>query len=462
MRPKLGRSPFPLAVATIAALFLGLFFLLPVLKVFGASVFDAVRPALHVLELPEHAVGPLLHRRSHQQPDHCGRGGHRHGPDRRAVCLLPGAAADRRQAGTVGAGRPAAGAAVLRRRLRAGAAVRPRRPRNRLAARHRHSVRVDLRHRRHGRRLRADALSLRRAAGHRRFQVGRRLGRGGRAKSRLLARAGAAHGDAAAGAAVDAGRRAAGVHRGAGEFRRPLRARRGQDDPVGRGLQVVRRRDRGQSGLGRRARRAAGRLHGRGAHGPARGAVAAPLCDRRPALGAAVAGQSRAAPPRRRLLLDRRRCGNRAVRRRRRDLVHAIQWPGAAFRPVDRQFHAAVPALVPAAHQHAAAGDAGGVRRHADRRADRLHRRAPSLPAVGADRRGGDVAVRRRRNRARDRPGHGLQQRLSDPDRHRGDHGDRLHGAQAAVLGALGRRDPAADRSRASKKPRSISACRRR
>jgi iron(III) transport system permease protein len=35
------RSTFPLAVATIAALFLGLFFLLPVLKVFGASVFDA-------------------------------------------------------------------------------------------------------------------------------------------------------------------------------------------------------------------------------------------------------------------------------------------------------------------------------------------------------------------------------------------------------------------------------------
>jgi iron(III) transport system permease protein len=34
------------------------------------------------------------------------------------------------------------------------------------------------------------------------------------------------------------------VHRGAGEFRRAVRARRGQADPLGRGLQAVRRRDR--------------------------------------------------------------------------------------------------------------------------------------------------------------------------------------------------------------------------
>ena len=41
MRLFLARNAFPLAVGTIAALFLGLFFLLPVLKVFGASVLDA-------------------------------------------------------------------------------------------------------------------------------------------------------------------------------------------------------------------------------------------------------------------------------------------------------------------------------------------------------------------------------------------------------------------------------------
>jgi len=41
VRPFLARNAFPLAVGTIAALFLGLFFLLPVLKVFGASVLDA-------------------------------------------------------------------------------------------------------------------------------------------------------------------------------------------------------------------------------------------------------------------------------------------------------------------------------------------------------------------------------------------------------------------------------------
>ena len=68
-----------------------------------------------------------------------------------------------------------------------------------------------------------------------------------------------------------------------------------------------------------------------------------------------------------------------------------------------RQFRAAVPALVPAAHQHAAAGDAGGLRRHADRRSHRLHRGAPSLQGVGADRCGGDLAVCGRRHRARHR-----------------------------------------------------------
>ena len=41
MKLLLGRNAFPLAVGAVAVLFLGLFFLLPLLKVFGASVLDA-------------------------------------------------------------------------------------------------------------------------------------------------------------------------------------------------------------------------------------------------------------------------------------------------------------------------------------------------------------------------------------------------------------------------------------
>src|ERR1051325_8024787 len=41
MRAYLGRNAFPIAVFTVAMVFLGLFFLWPVLKVFGASLLDA-------------------------------------------------------------------------------------------------------------------------------------------------------------------------------------------------------------------------------------------------------------------------------------------------------------------------------------------------------------------------------------------------------------------------------------
>jgi len=41
MRPWFARHAFPLAVGAIAALFLGLFFVVPVLEVFGASLLDA-------------------------------------------------------------------------------------------------------------------------------------------------------------------------------------------------------------------------------------------------------------------------------------------------------------------------------------------------------------------------------------------------------------------------------------
>ena len=38
---QLGRHAFPLAVGAVAVAFLGLFFLLPLIKVFGASILDA-------------------------------------------------------------------------------------------------------------------------------------------------------------------------------------------------------------------------------------------------------------------------------------------------------------------------------------------------------------------------------------------------------------------------------------
>src|SRR5437660_12842921 len=41
VRSFFARHAFPLAVVAVAAAFLGLFFLLPVLKVFGASVLDS-------------------------------------------------------------------------------------------------------------------------------------------------------------------------------------------------------------------------------------------------------------------------------------------------------------------------------------------------------------------------------------------------------------------------------------
>ena len=38
---RIARHAFPLAVAAVAVAFLGLFFLLPLIKVFGASILDA-------------------------------------------------------------------------------------------------------------------------------------------------------------------------------------------------------------------------------------------------------------------------------------------------------------------------------------------------------------------------------------------------------------------------------------
>ena len=166
MRLFLARNAFPLAVGAVAVAFLGLFFLLPLLKVFGASILDASGKSFTLANYVNVLSNRFFLNGLTNSLAIAAAASRLHRAGRRAVCLLPGAAADRRQAGAARARRAAAGAALVRRRLCAGAAVRPLRHRDRRAAVARHSVRVDLRREGHRRRLHADALSLCRAAGH--------------------------------------------------------------------------------------------------------------------------------------------------------------------------------------------------------------------------------------------------------------------------------------------------------
>src|SRR4029077_16432471 len=132
--------------------------------------------------------------------------------------------------------------------------------------------------------------------------------------------------------------------------------------------------------------------------------IAPTFRDWRAPFAAADPGEPGAAPPRRRLLLD---CGWRpvgAVRRRRGDLVPPIQRTGAALWPLDGQFRATVPALLPAAYQHAVACNACRLRRDLDRRPERLCGGAPPLASLGADRYRGNLPVRGCGDRPRHRP----------------------------------------------------------
>ncbi len=60
MTSFLARHAFPLAIALVAGAFLGLFFLYPLLNVFGASVLDPTGTTLTLCELRERAFEPLL------------------------------------------------------------------------------------------------------------------------------------------------------------------------------------------------------------------------------------------------------------------------------------------------------------------------------------------------------------------------------------------------------------------
>ena len=164
-----------------------------------------------------------------------------------------------------------------------------------------------------------------------------------------------------------------------------------------------------QSGLRRRARRAAGRLHDRRAADPARRAGAPPLRDRRAPLRAA---DCRSSPALRRLgaaycwivvaaaLVPFAAVVVISFMEFSGPVLHAgfstdnfAQLFERSYRPLTNTLLLATPR---------------GLRRDPDRRPDRLCHRAPSLAALGADRHRGDVAVRGRRNRARHRPGHVL------------------------------------------------------
>ena len=172
-----------------ALLFLGVFLLYPLFNVFGASVLDSEGEPFTLANYAK-MLGRPFYRAAIVNTLGIGAA---------ATVITTALAvplrlrarppADPRQGRDPGAGRHAAGAAVLRQRLCDRAAARPLRHRHPVAARHRHRLRLDLRRRRHRAGLHADALSLCAAADRRRLQGGRRVDGGGGAEPRLLARA---------------------------------------------------------------------------------------------------------------------------------------------------------------------------------------------------------------------------------------------------------------------------------
>ena len=124
---------------------------------------------------------------------------------------------------------------------------------------------------------------------------------------------------------------------------------------------------------------------------------------------AAARGEPGAAPPRRRLLLDRGRRRAGAVRRRGGDLVHEVQRAGAACRLLDSTISRSCSSAPTGRSPIRCCSRAlAALRRDPDRRADRLCRGAPPLAPLGAARYRRHVAVRGRRHGARHRPGDGL------------------------------------------------------
>ena len=117
---------FPLTIATLAVAFLVLFFLVPVLKVFSASLYDAAGKTLtlsnytHVLSnrFFLNALGNSLTIAAAAFALTIS--------DRCSLRVLHRSAADRRQGGVARPRSATAGAPVIRQRLRAGADVRAR------------------------------------------------------------------------------------------------------------------------------------------------------------------------------------------------------------------------------------------------------------------------------------------------------------------------------------------------
>src|SRR5258708_28713538 len=188
---------------------------------------------------------------------------------RRAPRLLSGAAAGAWEIRDPRVRGVAAGAAILRRRLRLGAAVRPRRDRHPCPAEHRDLPGLDLRYAGARLGLYTHAIPICTLADARGLEGGGCLDRGSRPEPRRLALARVLDRDPAGGDPVRALGRALGLHGDAGEFRRALRAGGGQADPRRRCLQTLRRRGRRQLGVGGRARDTTGRAPDGGAAAPA-------------------------------------------------------------------------------------------------------------------------------------------------------------------------------------------------
>jgi len=172
-----GAMPFRWRSSPSRQYFSRCFFLIPLLKVFGASILDASGKSFTLANYTGILSNRFFLNGLTNSLTIAGGGRYLHGAGRRSVRVLPGAVADRRQAGAACARRPAPGAAVIRRRLRARAAVR----RSGIVTGILQSLGIPFesiygaKGINHG--LHADALSLRGAASYTAaFQVGRHVG----------------------------------------------------------------------------------------------------------------------------------------------------------------------------------------------------------------------------------------------------------------------------------------------
>ena len=115
MRLFVAGTPFRSRSRAIAVVFLGLFFLLPLIKVFGASILDASGKSFTLANYTSVLSNRFFLNGLTNSLTIAAAASAARRAGRRAVRVLPRAAADRRQAGAARARRAAAGAALVRR-----------------------------------------------------------------------------------------------------------------------------------------------------------------------------------------------------------------------------------------------------------------------------------------------------------------------------------------------------------